>query len=261
MDAVATVAALLILTATLTTGGAAAAGWPNGTYQGCPVVKVEVNGATVSSPVPGIIFNGSTLVPLRAIGEALGGQVGFDAPTYVATVDTSGSAGGAAGGGSASGSAPTSSLAELQAERDGLKGVLSGPAVTNRTVERITGTIHGARRATFLQDQCFSATAPDGEEFVIVDLELTNAGSEQVNVVFAGAPTIELVDSLGYRYLRDSWKSYTALDDPYINGYLHAGNSRRGEVAFIVPIGRIGLKLLFAFDDKKAGLLDVVTSP
>ncbi|MCL6450461.1 MAG: copper amine oxidase N-terminal domain-containing protein [Acetobacteraceae bacterium] len=57
-----------------------------GTYQGYPVVGVVVNGRELQPEVPAIIFNGKTLLPLRAVTEALGAKVEWDAATVTATV-------------------------------------------------------------------------------------------------------------------------------------------------------------------------------
>lgn len=68
--------------------------YPNGTYHSAqanadlPVVKVTVNGSAVSSPVPGVILDGSTMLPVRAVAQALGAQVQWDPSTYTAALDT-----------------------------------------------------------------------------------------------------------------------------------------------------------------------------
>ena len=51
------------------------------TYNGYPVVAVQVNGRTVPSDVPAIIMEGRTLVPLGAIARAIGGEARFDENT------------------------------------------------------------------------------------------------------------------------------------------------------------------------------------
>jgi hypothetical protein len=63
---------------------------PNGVFKGYPVVSIVFDGRDVQSPVPAVILGGSTLAPLRAIGEALGWTVAFDPETYTAFVDTKG---------------------------------------------------------------------------------------------------------------------------------------------------------------------------
>ena len=49
------------------------------------VVKVNVNGKTIVTDQPPIITNGRTMVPLRAVAEALGCQVEWDNTSKTAT--------------------------------------------------------------------------------------------------------------------------------------------------------------------------------
>jgi hypothetical protein len=66
----------------------AASGFAVGTtYNGYPVVKLIVNGKTVNSDVPAIIMDGRTLVPARAIAEALGYEAVFEQDTYTVKID------------------------------------------------------------------------------------------------------------------------------------------------------------------------------
>jgi len=60
----------------------------NGLYKGRPIVKVIVNGQQVKSTVPGQIIDGSTMLPLRAIAEALGAKVEWDGSTRTAKITT-----------------------------------------------------------------------------------------------------------------------------------------------------------------------------
>lgn len=53
----------------------------NDSYQGHPVVKVVIDGNEVQSDVPAILVGGRALVPVRALCEALGIQVEWDAAT------------------------------------------------------------------------------------------------------------------------------------------------------------------------------------
>ena len=65
----------------------AAANGPNGVFEGYPIVRVEVNGKTVSGDVPAINFNGRTMVPVRFVSEALGASVEWDANTWTASIN------------------------------------------------------------------------------------------------------------------------------------------------------------------------------
>lgn len=60
----------------------------NGLYKGRSIVKVTVNGKTVKSSVPGQIVDGATMLPLRAIAEALGARVDWDNRKYQASITT-----------------------------------------------------------------------------------------------------------------------------------------------------------------------------
>lgn len=55
-------------------------------FDGYRVVNVIVNGKTVQSPVPAIIFKGSTLIPLRAVTDAFGATLQWDSSTYTANI-------------------------------------------------------------------------------------------------------------------------------------------------------------------------------
>lgn len=78
------IAVLLVLC--LSVGYAVAAGGPNGTYEGFPVVLVKVNGQAVAGDIPAINFYGRTMVPVRFVSEALGAAVDWNADTWTASV-------------------------------------------------------------------------------------------------------------------------------------------------------------------------------
>lgn len=54
----------------------------NGNYNGNPIVKVFVNGNEVKSEVPAMIYEGSTVLPLRAVSESLGLTAQWDPVSY-----------------------------------------------------------------------------------------------------------------------------------------------------------------------------------
>lgn len=58
----------------------------NGSYKDYPIVNVTLNDAKVSSNVPAIVLDGSTLLPTRAIAEALNCYVKWDQPTMTAKI-------------------------------------------------------------------------------------------------------------------------------------------------------------------------------
>ncbi len=83
MQRIAILALVLLLV-----GGTVAYGSVNGTYQGYPVVKVVVNGTELQPDVPAIIMDGRTLLPVRAVAEALGATVEWQQESYTVTVGT-----------------------------------------------------------------------------------------------------------------------------------------------------------------------------
>lgn len=78
--------ALLAAGLILAVSGVAAAASSVGEYKGYPIVNVVVNGIAVHGEVPGINMEGTTLVPLRVVSEALGAKVGWDQTTSTASV-------------------------------------------------------------------------------------------------------------------------------------------------------------------------------
>ena len=58
----------------------------NGEFNGNPIVNVVINGNAVKSDVPAIIYEGSTLIPLRSASEALGAKVDWDGETLTAKI-------------------------------------------------------------------------------------------------------------------------------------------------------------------------------
>lgn len=63
------------------------------TFEGYRVIHVVVNGKSIQSDVPAINFNGRTMLPVRAVAEALGAEVGWDPATSTATLTMVASAG------------------------------------------------------------------------------------------------------------------------------------------------------------------------
>lgn len=63
---------------------------PGQVYRGFPVVNTVVNGQNVGGDVPAVIIDGRTMVPLRVITEALGGNIRWDAATHTVYMDIPG---------------------------------------------------------------------------------------------------------------------------------------------------------------------------
>lgn len=78
--------AILVVLALLTTTGFVYAASVNGTFAGLPIVNVKVNGETLKPAVPGVVLQGRTMLPARAIAESLDAVVSWDQATMTATV-------------------------------------------------------------------------------------------------------------------------------------------------------------------------------
>lgn len=79
---------ILVVALFLVFAGVATASSLNGDYKGNPIVNVTINGNKVNSDVPAIIYEGSTLIPLRSAAEALGANVSWDSSTLTASLST-----------------------------------------------------------------------------------------------------------------------------------------------------------------------------
>lgn len=77
--------AFVLIFALLSTGIVFAAS-VNGTFAGLPIVNVKVNGETLKTEVPGVVLQGKTLLPARAIAESLDSAVSWDQATMTASI-------------------------------------------------------------------------------------------------------------------------------------------------------------------------------
>lgn len=66
----------------------ALAGAAGPTYAGLPVVNVQINGQPLTSDVPGVVLDGRTLLPVRAVAEAIGADVQWDPATSTVLLST-----------------------------------------------------------------------------------------------------------------------------------------------------------------------------
>lgn len=80
--------ALLVVALLMVFGAGMVIGSVHGTFEGYPIVQVEVNGEAVEGDVPAINLKGRTMVPLRFVSEALGADVSWDEDRYTAIVST-----------------------------------------------------------------------------------------------------------------------------------------------------------------------------
>lgn len=76
-----------VVACSLLVGGAVVAS-NNGFFEGFRIANVLVNGKAVQSDVPAIIMKDRTLIPLRAVSEALNANVSWDDKTKTASVST-----------------------------------------------------------------------------------------------------------------------------------------------------------------------------
>lgn len=79
-------AAVLLAALVVVAGASVAFASVRGTYKGLPVVGVVVNGRELNPDVPAVVMEGRTLLPVRAVAEALGAKVEWDQGTYTARV-------------------------------------------------------------------------------------------------------------------------------------------------------------------------------
>lgn len=61
---------------------------PFGSFENLPVVRVLVDNRDLQGDVPGVIFQGRTLVPLRFVAEAMGAEVEWDEEIYTVSITT-----------------------------------------------------------------------------------------------------------------------------------------------------------------------------
>lgn len=102
-------AAILLMFASVASGSSI-----NGDYKGNPIVNVFVNGSKVISDVPAMIIDGTTMIPLRAVAESMGGVIGWDQNSYSVTILTSNA-----------NNTPTVPTTEPQPQQTKIKGPLS----------------------------------------------------------------------------------------------------------------------------------------
>ena len=108
--------------------------------------------------------------------------------------------------------------------------------------QNVSVTLHGVRRATSVGE---FDQAEDGTEYVIPDFEITNETSEPLTV--SSLLQMQVKDHSGLAYDSDIGAS-SSLDSAYSEGSdIAAGESRRGELAYQVPVGESCLYWAFNF--------------
>ncbi|OPY19420.1 MAG: Telomeric repeat-binding factor 2 [Methanomethylovorans sp. PtaU1.Bin093] len=111
--------------------------------------------------------------------------------------------------------------------------------------EAILMTVNGVRTANYIDEknnQYETATAPSGEEYIIVDVTIENIGNEMQ--YFASSVNFNVYDTEGYSYPSD-FIAELALKKSFDGSNIAPGSTRRGEIPFLVPTGKTGLQLQF----------------
>lgn len=111
--------------------------------------------------------------------------------------------------------------------------------------ENVQITVNGVRIAKSIDEKNNEyevATAPSGEEYIIADVTIENTG----NYVLYFSPSVNfnVYDTDGYSYPSDFTAQY-ALKRSFDGADIAPGSTRRGEVPFLVPIDKTGLRLQF----------------
>lgn len=225
-------------------GLASAAAAAGETFGGLPAVRVIVNGKAMD--MPGVIVEGRTMAPVRAVAESLGGTVSWDQATFTATI-----------------LAPDVSqlqteIAALKKENAELKARLQpaapsaeqGSTRTNPAGLNVTQTVAVSKLGTeytakvTLLDvirgdaawqqvkvaNVFNDPAKDGKEYIIAKFRfelLTSAGDKAIDL---SAVHFTAFSGAGREY---DWPMVVE-PEPKIGTSLYAGSSHEGWVVFEV---------------------------
>jgi hypothetical protein len=220
----------------------------NGTFRDFPIVKVKVNGTLLEPPVPGVNFHGSTLVPVRAIAEALGGTVAWNADTWVASITAPNAA------------ELQAKVNDLQARLDQAKAqlvALTTPPAQPRIyaagekarVGDFNVTVNSSRTSTGTNEFLMPK---QGQVYLLVDVTVENMATQAQSV--SSMLFCKLQDSDAYAY---GAGLAGGEGKGSIDGTLAAGRAIRGEVGFEIPATSKGLQLVFtplSFISKAQGI-------
>lgn len=77
---------ILVIFSFFLISGVVSASSINGEYNGNPIVKVYVNGSEIRPEVPAHIVDGTTMLPMRAVAEALGADVEWESSSYTVNI-------------------------------------------------------------------------------------------------------------------------------------------------------------------------------
>lgn len=95
-------------------------------------------------------------------------------------------------------------------------------------------------------NQFLVAEAPEGEEYLVIDLTVENVLPDEEQTVSTMLST-EVFDQDGYTYSL-TFTGQSALDKAFDDGGILPGMKRRGDLAFLVPADATELKFMFEFD-------------
>jgi hypothetical protein len=247
----------VLIVAAVGVGTMAAGASPNGTYGGYPVVRLTVNGKIIDSPVPGIALNGSTLVPFRALAEALGGKVAWDQDSWTAIVEAPD---------------PTrlqsdldaarQSLATAQTQVDSLKAQLQqAQADVQKYKTALGSTIVQSSNAIKPSDLPVTVASDNGMILTVNSLTVTGSGvTLNITLKNNGAGTGDSMFTSSTMQAGESLMKCLSQDQVFYDGFLgfYPGMKATGNVVFgglpataTTSIWRFHLKSGSDWDDKE----------
>jgi len=181
-----------------------------------------------------ITYNGSTYVPLRAAGSALGVEVGWDGANNTVWL---GEGAAAVEKGNGSATTPTTSLAGLSRSNPAAIGQVVSYGIDNfmdkYTAEiTIAEVIRGEEAWKMIETaNRFNSPAPEGHEYILAKINFKVASNKNADAKVDLSPIdFKLVSKDGKDYEHRS----VVEPDPGIRTSLYTGASHTGWAAFIV---------------------------
>ncbi len=222
------------------------------TYQGFSVVHVILNGTPLQTDVPAVNFFGRTVLPVRAVVEAVGGELKWDAETSTVSITTADTA-----SLQAKLAATEAELAEVKAELEALKKPTvpaPGQPGTSRTAPAPLGTavtvkvdnildkatlsltvletIRGDEAWTRLQAaNMFNTEAEAGHEYILVRAKVELVEMADPNKAYdISSAQFKAFSSAGRQYDQ----VFAVAPNPTIGTTLYQGASHEGWFAVAV---------------------------
>lgn len=175
-------ASILALFPLLLLSGLGLTGPMHGTYEGCPIVKVVVDGKEIQSDVPAILFKDRTMVPVRFVSEALGALVTWDEDNFTAVITSQ---------------SESELVAKLKTENDELKAQLEA---AREIVAKLT-----APKTQQVAVIAPSLSTAAKARSIMQSLKLTEVSPKDADIILV------VVRSLLYYPLSPSYDSYRDL--------------------------------------------------